>query len=326
MEKRVLEIEKLKAALGETMSQEDIEKKLREKTQGTKGNTSTDNEEIIEDAEIIEKEDEISDNKPQNIEENKTEDKTENNTEEKVEEYSDDEYVEEVEDKKDNEDPVTFEIQMEEISPEKLALLNKRKMEEKNGKSSINTIIYIFSFIAILLMIFAGYLYLNKPVAKEVVVYKQSEPKEIIKEVIKEKIVPLENEIDDKTLKNYFNSQKFEIYKCYDFNEGQTIFPNECKKSLKEFLAKNKDSFKLEVTAVISPDDKVILEDANLNNADEKIKEYILRGFSRERVLETTFYITDVLKDDAILTPVNYYVTSKKLSKGIIIKAYYLEK
>ena len=321
MEKRVLEIEKLKAALGETMNQEDIEKKLREKTQGTEGNTPSESEEIIEDAEIIEKEDEISVDKHEDIEENKTD-----NADEKVEENSDNEYVEEIEDKKDNEEPVTFEIQMEEISPEKLAQLNKRRMQEKNGKSSINTIIYIFSFIAILLMIFAGYLYFNKPVTKEVVVYKQSEPKEVIKEVIKEKIVPSTNEIDDKTLKNYFNSQKFEIYKCYDFKVGQTIFPNECKKSLKEFLAKTKDSFKLEVTAVISPDDKVIFENANLNDADEKIKEYILRGFSRERVLETTFYIRDILKEDTILTPVNYYVTSKKLSKGIIIKAYYLEK
>ncbi|WP_419764513.1 MAG: hypothetical protein ACNI28_12130 [Arcobacter sp.] len=324
MEKRVLEIEKLKAALGETMSQEDIAKKLREKTQGKEEDSSDENEEIIEDAEVIERVDEDSEDRLQKQEEDKTE--------EKVEEYNDDEYIQDIEDEKntqeveDKEEPATFEIQMEEISPEKLAQLNKRKMEEKNGKSSINTIIYIFSFVAILLMVFAGYLYLNKPVAKEVVVYKQSEPKEIIKEVIKEKIVTATNEIDDKTLKNYFNSQKFEIYKCYDFKVGQTIFPNECKKSLKEFLAKNKDSFKLEVTAVISPDDKVIYKNVNLNDADEKIKEYILRGFSRERVLETTFYITDVLKDDTILTPVNYYVTSKKLSKGIIIKAYYLEK
>jgi hypothetical protein len=42
--------------------------------------------------------------------------------------------------------------------------------------------------------------------------------------------------------------------------------------------------------------------------------------------LETSFYIKDILKDEVILTPVNYYVTSKKLSRGIIIKAYYLEK
>jgi len=298
MEKRMLEIEKLKAALGDSMTQDEIEKKLKEKTMSA-DDTSKET---------------IDNNEEENAQ------SQENPQEEIIQEL-------EIEDKKEEEKDTTapFEIQMEEITPEKLAQLNKRRKEEKDGKSSINILIYIFSIVAIALIVFAGYLFMNKENrVKEVVVYKQSEP--IIKEVIKEKIVSSAKDIDDQTLKSYFNSKKYETYKCYDFKVGQTIFPNECKKSLKDFLTKNKDSFKLEVVAVISPDDKIIIDKANLTNASKKIKEYILRGFSRERVLETSFYIKDFIRDDVILTPVNYYVTSKKLSKGIIIKAYYLDK
>ncbi len=328
MDKRVLEIQKLKAALGETMNHEEIEKKLREKTQTTEGNSAEEEKEIIEDAEIIEKTDEDSEEIVQELEfEEKIEDNDDNIIvdEEDIEKKDENKKEEESE---DQEEPVTFEIQMEEISPEKLAQLNKRKMEEKNGKSSINIIIYIFSIVAILLMIFAGYLFMNKVNPKEVVVYKNSEPKEVIKEVevIKEKIVTKEKDIDNSTLKNYFNSNNYQIYKCYDFKVGQTTFPGECKKPLKAFLAKNKDSFKLEITAVVSPDDIELINKAKLGNASVKMREYIIRGFSRERVLETSFYIKDFVKEDVVLTPVNYYVTSKKLSKGVIIKAYYLEK
>lgn len=318
MEKRVLEIEKLKAALGESLTQEEIERKLKEKLEDIEEENTSKNEikqELMDD--------EIK--TPKNIEEIKEEliEETEEIEQLKEEFLEKSEEIEELLE----EEPADFEIQVEEISAEKLALLNKRRMEDlkANKKSSINILIYLFSFVAILLIIFAAYLFMNKPAVKEVVVYKKSEPKEIIKEVVKEKIVPAK-EIDDKQLKSYFNSNKYEIYKCYDFKVGIATFPNECKKTLKEFLAKNKDSFKLEITGVISPDDIDLVKKVNLGDASAKMREYIVRGFSRERVLETSFYIRDVLKDDVILTPVNYYVTSKKVSKGVIIKAYYLEK
>ncbi|WP_419768752.1 hypothetical protein [Arcobacter sp.] len=319
MEKRILEIEKLKAALGESLTQEEIEKKLKEKLEAKSEKESVKSELIVEE-EV--KQDDIDD-------ETKESENIDKINEEIIDENKDDLIEKESNKLEENptEDLTNFEIEVEEISAEKLALLNKRRMEDLkvNKKSSINIIIYLFSFIAILLIIFAAYLFMSKPAVKEVVVYKKSEPKEIIKEIVTEKMVPAKP-LDDKQLKNYFNSNKYEIYKCYDFKVGIATFPNECKKTLKDFLAKNKDSFKLEVTAVISPDDKEIIKKANLENASDTLKEYIIRGFSRQRVLETSFYIRDVLKDDVILTPVNYYVKSKKLSKGIIIKAYYLEK
>ncbi|RXJ81998.1 hypothetical protein [Arcobacter sp. F2176] len=319
MEKRILEIEKLKAALGESLTQEEIEKKLKEKLEAKSEKESVKSELIVEE-EV--KQDDIDD-------ETKESENIDKINEEIIDENKDDLIEKESNKLEENptEDLTNFEIEVEEISAEKLALLNKRRMEDLkvNKKSSINIFIYLFSFIAILLIIFAAYLFMNKPAVKEVVVYKKSEPKEIIKEIVTEKIVPAKP-LDDKQLKSYFNSNKYEIYKCYDFKVGIATFPNECKKTLKDFLAKNKDSFKLEVTAVISPDDKEIIKKANLENASDTLKEYIIRGFSRQRVLETSFYIRDVLKDDVILTPVNYYVKSKKLSKGIIIKAYYLEK
>ncbi len=307
MEKRVLEIEKLKAALGESLTQEEIEKKLKEKLESTEEDNS---EEEIKQELLNDDIEELEDN--------------EKTQEETIEES---EKIEDSEEENEEKDSSNFEIQVEEISAEKLALLNKRRMEDlkANKKSSINLLIYLFSFIALLLIIFAAYLFMNKPIVKEVVVYKKSEPKEIVKEVVKEKIVPVKS-LDDKQLKSYFNSKKYNIYKCYDFKVGVATFPNECKKPLKEFLAKNKDSFKLEITGVVSPDDIALVKKVNLGDASPKMREYIVRGFSRERVLETSFYIRDVLKDDVILTPVNYYVVSKKVSKGVIIKAYYLEK
>ncbi len=55
----------------------------------------------------------------------------------------------------------------------------------------------------------------------------------------------------------------------------------------------------------------------------DRVKEYMFRGLSRERVLETSWQIKDILGEDTVLTPTNYYVKSKKNNKGIIIKAYH---
>ncbi|PLY06838.1 MAG: hypothetical protein C0625_07805 [Arcobacter sp.] len=156
-------------------------------------------------------------------------------------------------------------------------------------------------------------------------------PKEIIKikEVIKEKIVTKIVKLDKKNFKEYYNSSKYKTLKCYNFKEGD-VFPDiQCKTDLKKFLKDNKDALRFEVIPVIAENDnKVFLKmQSNIQNMNkdfqEKVKEYMFKGLSRDRVLETSWYIKDTLGEDTILTPTNYYVKSKKENKGIIIKAYH---
>lgn len=170
----------------------------------------------------------------------------------------------------------------------------------------------------------------EEAVKKEVLPVDQK-PKEIIKikEVIKEKIVTKIVKLDKKNFKEYYNSSKYKTLKCYNFKEGD-VFPDiQCKTDLKKFLKDNKDALRFEVIPVIAENDnKVFLKmQSNIQNMNkdfqEKVKEYMFKGLSRDRVLETSWYIKDTLGEDTILTPTNYYVKSKKENKGIIIKAYH---
>lgn len=182
----------------------------------------------------------------------------------------------------------------------------------------------------------------NKEVIKETIVkvqentkeiIKEEKPKEIIKEVIKEvikekivtKVVPL----DKKNFKSYYNSTKYNSLKCYNFKAGD-IFPTSiCKNNLVKFLKDNKNAIRFEIVSVIGKSDNIIFNkmQENIKSMDKafqnRVKEYMNKGLSRERVLETTWYIKDILGEDTILTPTNYYVKSKKNNKGIIIKAYH---
>lgn len=149
--------------------------------------------------------------------------------------------------------------------------------------------------------------------------------KEIVKEVVVTKVVNLEKS----NFKEYYNSLKYKSLKCYDFKAGD-IFPNKkCKSDLKTFLEKNKKALRFEVIPVIAEDDNLVFTkmEANLKTMDEnfknRVKEYMFRGLSRERVLETSWEIKEILGEDVILTPTNYYVKSKKNNKGVIIKAYH---
>ena len=165
----------------------------------------------------------------------------------------------------------------------------------------------------------------------ENVVEKIGKPKEIIKikEVIKEKIITKTIKLDKSNFKKYYNSTKYNTLKCYNFKAGD-IFPNaKCKSDLKKFLNKNKNAIRFEVIPVIAEEDNKIFTkmESNIKSMDktfqDKVKEYMFRGLSRERVLETSWQIKDTLGEDTVLTPTNYYVKSKKNNKGIIIKAYH---
>lgn len=164
---------------------------------------------------------------------------------------------------------------------------------------------------------------------EKLVKIEEVKPKEIIKEVIKEKIVTKVVKLDKKNFKEYYNSSKYNTLKCYDFKAGNVFPTSTCKKNLAKFLKENNKAIRFEVIPVIAEDDNIIFDklQTNIKNMDkafqEKVKEYMFRGLSRERVLESSWHIKDTLGENTILTPTNYYVKSKKNNKGIIIKAYH---
>lgn len=147
--------------------------------------------------------------------------------------------------------------------------------------------------------------------------------------VIKEKIVTKIVNLDKKDFKKYYNSSKYNTLKCYNFKAGD-IFPDaQCKKDLVKFIEANKNAIRFEVIPVIAKDDNRIFTKIEPNikgleqSFQDRVKEYMFRGLGRERVLETSWQIKDILGEDTVLTPTNYYVKSKKNNKGIIIKAYH---
>ena len=150
-----------------------------------------------------------------------------------------------------------------------------------------------------------------------------------IKEVIKEKIVTKIVDLDKKNFKKFYNSSKYNTLKCYKFKSADVFPDSQCKADLTKFLKNNANALRFEVVPVIAEDDdKIFLKmQSNIQSMDEsfqkKVKEYMYKGLSRDRVLETSWYIKDQLGEDTILTPTNYYVKSKKDNKGVIIKAYY---
>lgn len=169
----------------------------------------------------------------------------------------------------------------------------------------------------------------KKTPIKEEKTKEEPKPKVVIKEVIKEKIVTKEIKLNKENFKKYYNSSKYNTLKCYNFKAGDIFPDSSCKNDLRKFLKANKEAIRFEVIPVIAQDDNQIFDKMkdNIKQMDktfqDRVKEYMFRGLSRERVLETSWQIKDILGEDTVLTPTNYYVRSKKNNKGIIIKAYH---
>lgn len=148
-----------------------------------------------------------------------------------------------------------------------------------------------------------------------------------IKEVIKEVKISDEN-LTKKKFKEFYNSRKFNKLTCYDYKAATIMPTTSCKEQMKDFLEKNKKAIRLEVIAVLGKDDIEAfkgIEDIKLENYSKsnKLKTYALRGLARDRVLELSWQIKQILGKDTILTPTNYFVESVKNNKGILIKAYH---
>ncbi|MGB6329207.1 MAG: hypothetical protein WBF48_09770 [Halarcobacter sp.] len=169
----------------------------------------------------------------------------------------------------------------------------------------------------------------DEPLALKSKTEAKSEEVKIVKEDIKEKIVTKTIRLNKKNFKKYYNSLKYNTLKCYNYKAGDIFPTTKCKANLKKFLFANKNALRFEVIPVIAEDDNknFYKMEKNIEKMDKnfkaKVKEYMAKGLSRERIIETSWYIKNILGKDTILTPTNYYVKSKEKNKGIIVKAYH---
>lgn len=191
----------------------------------------------------------------------------------------------------------------------------------KENKTSINFLIYLFSFISLLLLCFAIYLFTKNEKEFKTKIVK-SKPEIIIKEIEKEKIITKIVDLKKDNFKKYYNAQKFNILKCYDYKANSKTITSSCKKMIKEFYMKNKDSLRFELTPVVSKDDIDSFKELSLK---DDLNELLLRGLSNQRVSEASFYIKEIFGEDIIINSTNYYVKSLKNNRGIILKAYFVE-
>ncbi|MFY9075242.1 hypothetical protein OZZ08_09740 [Malaciobacter mytili] len=216
---------------------------------------------------------------------------------------------------------------------EKLVEQKLKIEEKKQEKTKQKKIFYILFTLVIMFLVVAITYYfvlnsqkiknyeekvqiINNP--KKIEIQKESkvEEKIIVKEVIVEKQIPITKE----KFKEIFLSKNFNLAKCYDYKVFQIKPDNSCKDNLKEFLLNNTQALRFEIIAVINNED---IKKATVLSNDKTLQEYILRGMARDRVLEVSWYTKEVLGNEILLTPVNYYLSSKKQNKGVMIKAYY---
>lgn len=160
---------------------------------------------------------------------------------------------------------------------------------------------------------------IKKPIIKEEKVIQE---KEIIKEI---KVV--DKNLTKEKFKEFYNSAKFNRLTCYDYNAGAIQPSKQCLDKIHNFLDKNKNALRFEIIPVVDSKDKELfdgIEKIKLKNysTPQRLNKYALRGLSRDRVLELTWNIRQIVGQELILTPTNYFVESQKNNRGIIIKAY----
>lgn len=205
---------------------------------------------------------------------------------------------------------------------------NGIKVIPKKSTRKINFLIYLFSFLSLILLVFAIYLFSTKNQSLNQS-SNELKVKEITKLVVKERVVPKVVDLNNENFKKYYNSSEFNTLKCYDFKAGETHLPKDCANKIEKFIKENNKSLKFEVIPVVAKSDNIIYDKIKNDIKDkdskfkEKIEDYLLYGLSKDRVLEASFYIKEKFGEDMIIVPTNYYVTSSKNNKGIIIKAYY---
>lgn len=207
----------------------------------------------------------------------------------------------------------------------------KPKIKNTNNMRFVNYFIYSISFIVIAVLSAIIYFLLEKQ--KEVVVKEVIQPKKV--EVVKEKVVTKVEtktkivDLDNKNFRKFYYTQKSKVLRCYDFKANSSLVTKQCKDKITDFVKNTKNLTRVEIIAVVAQDDNVLFnkikDDISKQNksVQKEVQEYLIRGFSRQRVIETASFIRDNLNEYTVVTPTNYYVKSAKDNKGVIIKGFY---
>ena len=84
---------------------------------------------------------------------------------------------------------------------------------------------------------------------------------------------------------------------------------------------------KIRILAVIAKDDNILFEKLNIPSMTNmplsiknKIQDYLLKGLAKQRVIETSWYFQQTLKDYTKVIFSNYYVSSQISNKGVLIE------
>jgi hypothetical protein len=187
-------------------------------------------------------------------------------------------------------------------------------------------------------------IYSNKVVSLRLLDKKQKSKIKILDETVntlKNKTVLLENKFkekqskktttnkyDDVLKKEVFpaiksNSKNYKIVKCYDLGAGEFYLSSKCKRDIAKFAKENKNAKRFEIIGVVDDIDFTSIYKKALTSKDAtQLQKYNAMGLARYRVLETSWFLNEQIKD-AVLTPVNYTITSKKNNRGSIIRAYF---
>ncbi|RXJ86024.1 hypothetical protein [Arcobacter sp. CECT 8985] len=162
-----------------------------------------------------------------------------------------------------------------------------------------------------------------KEVSKEVKKIESSPIEEVKKTIKKEEVLIKKNDTisSKEDLRNLFNTKKFTLIKCYNYNTFQKKPPLKCKEKIKTFVEKNSNAVRFEVIGIVGESD---IKKANKMSENKQIQKYIINGISRDRVIQSFWTVKEIIGNKKIiLTPVNYNIISKDDNKGIIIRAYH---
>ncbi len=132
------------------------------------------------------------------------------------------------------------------------------------------------------------------------------------------------NEIRVDAQKN--RSKKYDATGCYAETAGTYVFYASCKERVEKFLEENKNATSFQIIPVVDIKDKVYIKDIISNVKDKDIdrtalKDYLMEGLSRKRVLEASWHVKKQLGKEAIITYVNYIADTAD-KRGFTIRAY----
>lgn len=119
-------------------------------------------------------------------------------------------------------------------------------------------------------------------------------------------------------------SKRYNATGCYSQKEGSYNIYGDCKEKIDKFLKENKKATSYEIIPVTDVNDKSFLKELIKDSKDidsKTVKDYLVEGLARKRVLEASWYVKKQLGKKTIITYVNYIAdTSDK--RGFTIRAY----